>query len=360
MAIEGLNTLGKSPYSVPMHKKVLRICILSLLISSLPSNFHVANSVDILWNPGVSNDLGGTAVGLVPGAGIRNTGLLVYKSNPDELIMKIIMNDSFEDKPFTGKGRNMAMWIYWPKDYCWGNDVAKCDGLFTIGEPFNPSSYPTRKSTEHVLVYSHNKVSNLDVKPTSCKAPWWIDSTYIARDTWSFAVSITCLGIPKQFGWYAFSQINLGQKDVVSDFSSVQMITNPFHELAASAAAKVTQTPLEKLPNNSNAKQVCVVGTTEKGFNNEQCVDSRNWIYTICDVMPRADLQVFKNKKWTKVKTFQGVKNLNECPDGEEITGYHFYRFTGAQGSKYRIKTYGNKKYVSDAINLKITTRNVD
>jgi hypothetical protein len=172
-------------------------------------------------------------------------------------------------------------------------------------------------------------------------------------------VSITCLGIPKQFGWYAFSQIDIGQKDVVSDFSSVQIITYPFHELAASAAAKVNQTIPRAESNGAGYKQVCALGTTAKGFSNEQCVDSQNWIFTICDVMPKADLQVFKNKKWANLKTFKGVKNLGECPDDEEITDYYFYRFTGAQGSKYRIKTYGNKKYVSDAINLKITTKDV-
>ena len=216
-----------------MFQRILKVGLLSLVVSLLPSNFQVANSNEILWNPNTGNDLSGAGAGLVPGAGIRNTNLLVYKSNPDELIIRTIMNDSFEDKPFTGKGRNMGVWIYWPLDYCWSKDKANCEGLFIVGEPFNPSSYPSAKSSEYVFVAKHNKASNIDVKPTTCKAPWWIESTYKSRDTWAFAVSITCLGIPKEFGWYAYSEISIGQKDVVADFSKVQMITYPFHELAA-------------------------------------------------------------------------------------------------------------------------------
>jgi len=219
-----------------MLKKVLIVSLLSLVLSLLPASFQSANAIDELWQPGIANDLYGSDAGLVPGAGIRNTGLLVYKSNPDELIMKIIMNDSFEDKPFSGKGRNMAMWIYWTKDYCWSEGKANCEGLFTVGEPFNPSSYPSIKSSEYVIIQQHEKAGNVNVKPTSCKAPWWIESTYRSRDTWSFALSITCLKIPKEFGWYAFSQIDIGQKNVVSSFTQVQTISYPFWELAAQTA----------------------------------------------------------------------------------------------------------------------------
>jgi hypothetical protein len=223
-----------------MFQKILKVTLVSLVVSLLPSSFQSVNAVEILWNPGISNDLSSAGPGLVPGAGIRNTGLLVYKSNPDELIMKIIMSESFEDKPFTGKGRNMAMWIYWPKDYCWSKDTANCEGLFTVSYPINPATYPSSKSSEYVFVEQHDKASNVNKKVSTCKAPWWIDSTNKSRDTWSFAVSITCLGIPKQFGWYAYSSIDLGQKDIVTDFTSVQTISYPFHELAAKAYKKPT------------------------------------------------------------------------------------------------------------------------
>jgi ligand-binding SRPBCC domain-containing protein len=175
-------------------------------------------------------------------AEIRNTGLLVYKDNPDLLIMKIIMDESFEDRPFSDKGRNMAMWIYWPKNYCWSKDEKNCAGLFTISIPNSPARYPTARTSEHVFAYSHDKESNVNKKVTACKAPWWIENTYKSRDTWAFALSITCLGIPKNFGWYAYSSIDLGQSDVVTNFTSVQSISYPFHELAKPAYASVTST----------------------------------------------------------------------------------------------------------------------
>ena len=76
-----------------MFKNLVRGLILSLVLSIIPSNFQVANSTEILWNPGLGNDFY-TPENLVPGAKIRNTGVLIYKSNPDELIMKVVMDDS--------------------------------------------------------------------------------------------------------------------------------------------------------------------------------------------------------------------------------------------------------------------------
>ena len=339
-----------------MFKKVLSVSICSLIVSLLPSNIHVANSTEILWNPGVGNDLWSAGAGLIPGAGIRNTGLLVNKSNPDELIMKIIMSDSFEDRPFSGKGRNMAMWIYWPKNYCWSEGTANCEGLFTVGEPFNPSSYPSAKSSEYVFVQKHEKASNVNVKATACKAPWWIESTYRSRDTWAFAVSITCLGIPKEFGWYAYSQIDIGQKDVVTDFTQVQTITYPFHDLAASAAAKNKDSTLSAQSN----KQVCVLATTGKGYDEvvdfeEQCSDSNSqWEFSYCDSHTKSDLEVFKNKKWVKVKTVKSTKGY--CDDPSLSNSFtHKSPLIG----RYRIKSYGNNKFTTAYLNLKIYKKDI-
>ena len=326
------------------------------VLSVLPSNFQVANSTEILWNPGVGNDLFGAGAGLVPGAGIRNTGLLVNKSNPDELIMKIIMSDSFEDKPFTGKGRNMAMWIYWPKNYCWSKDTANCEGLFTVGEPSSPFSYPSAKSSEYVFVQKHEKASNVNRTATTCKAPWWIESTYKSRDTYAFAVSITCLGIPKEFGWYAFSEIDIGQKDIVADFTAVQTITYPFHELAASAAAKNKDSTLS----TQSKKQICVLATTGKGYDSvgdfdEQCSESGiQWEFIYCDVHTKADLEVFQNKKWKKVKTIKGGKGYCDDP---ALT--NTFTFNSPLLGKHRIKNYGNKKFTTSYIDLKIYRKDI-
>jgi hypothetical protein len=335
-----------------MFQNKLRVILILLVVSLLPSSFQSANAGDILWNPGIGNDLFGAGSGLVPGAGIRNTGLLVNKSNPDELIMKIIMSESFEDMPFSGKGRNMAMWIYWPRNYCWGKDTANCEGLFTVGVPFNPSSYPSAKSSEYVFVQKHEKASNVNVTATKCKAPWWIDSTYKSRDTWAFAVSITCLGIPKEFGWYAFSQINIGQKDVVSDFTQVQTISYPFWDLAASAAAKNTESNSLATDNT----QICVSGTVGTGTNQQtleaQCTENSSWEFSYCNSSPLADLQVYRSKTWRKIKTVKGIKDNTTC---EDSTRPYLFNFTNTSlTEKFRIKNYGNKKYKDSYMNLEI------
>jgi hypothetical protein len=339
-----------------MFQRVLKVSLLSLVVSLLPSNFQVANSNEILWNPNTGNDLSGASAGLVPGAGIRNTNLLVYKSNPDELIIRTTMNDSFEDKPFTGKGRNMGLWIYWPLDYCWSKDKANCEGLFIVGEPFNPSSYPSAKSSEYVFVAKHDKAANIDVKPTTCKAPWWIESINKSRDTWSIAVSITCLGIPKEFGWYAYSEISIGQKDVVADFTKVQMITYPFHELAASAAAKNKESILPA----QSKKQICVLAKTGKGYDEvidfeEQCSDSNSqWEFTYCDSHTRSDLEIFQNKKWKRVKTVKATKEY--CDDPNLSNSFtHKSPLIG----KYRIKSYGNSKFTTAYLNLEIYRKDI-
>jgi hypothetical protein len=331
-----------------MKFKIALILSVALVLNLSPANIHSAKAVDILWEPGVGGDLGGEAPGLVPGAGIRTTGLLVNKSNPDELIMKIVMRDSFENRPFSAKGRNLGMWIYWPRNYCWSEKT--CDGLLTVAVPSNPASYPSTKSDQFVYVASHDKGSNVNKKVTECKAPWWIENTYGARDTWAFAVSITCLGIPKDFGWYAYSSIDIGQKDIVWDFTSVQTITYPFHELAAGAAAKNKDSTL---PAQSN-KQICVVATTGKGYDEaldfeEQCSDSKSqWELSFCDSHTKSDLEVFKNKKWIKVKSV--MSTVGSCDDP---TLPNSFTHKGPLLGKYRIKNYGNNKFTTSYLNLK-------
>jgi hypothetical protein len=220
-----------------MFQKMSNVVILSVIMSLLSSNFQTANANEILWNPSLSGSWDKPA-DLVPGAEIRNQGVKVYKSNPDEMILQIQMAQGFEDRPFSGKGRDIAMWLYWPNDFCWTKEDANCEGLFTISAPDMPASYPSIKSSEYVFVIRHNKASNVDRKITECKAPWWIDSTFNYRDTLNFAVSITCVGLPKSFSTYAYSSIDIGQSKPATQFSPYNNISYPFHELAARAYKK--------------------------------------------------------------------------------------------------------------------------
>jgi hypothetical protein len=106
-----------------------------------------------------------------------------------------------------------------------------------------------------------------------------------------------------------------------------------------------------------NSKQVCVLATGAAGFTAEECSDLTTWTFGFCDTMPMADLQILRNKKWVKVKTSKGEINKEKCPDSEESSNWFNYRFTGNPGSKYRIKNYGDKRYATGYINLKITVK---
>lgn len=322
--------------------------IFTILVISFSLLISQSYAVDILWNPGVSNDLAGGSSNLVPGAKIRNTGLLINKDNPDVLIMKIIMNDSFEEKPFSSKGRNMAMWIYWPKDYCWSENQKNCDGLFTVSIPSNPRTYPTSLSSEYILIDSHNKGSNIDKKETNCKAYWWIESSFKSRDTWAFALSITCLGMPKTFGWYAYSSIDLGQSDTATDFTQVQTISYPFHDLAKGAVLKSSKF----FVSNSQSGN-CVIGITGAGYKTKeefeaQCSDSKLWVFEYCSEHPRADLEISRKKKWTKIETRKGVKGNCESEEAP-----FEYKFSWSSKGKYRVKNYGNSDFMTSYINLR-------
>lgn len=107
----------------------------------------------------------------------------------------------------------------------------------------------------------------------------------------------------------------------------------------------------------SNSKQVCVLASGASGFTAEECSDSTTWTFGFCDSMPIADLQILRGKKWVKVKTSKGEINKEKCPDSEKSSNYLNYRFTGNPQSKYRIKTYGDKRYATGYINLKITVK---
>ena len=325
------------------------VASISILIFFACSSTYGSSASEILWNPGISNSLADKPSNLVPGAAIRNTGLLVNRANPDELIMKIVMNDGFEQKPFSSGNRNMAMWIYWPKNYCWSENQKNCDGLFTVRIPNNPTSYPYQKSNQFVYVNQHQRASNVDVKQTECKAFWWIESTFITNDTWAFALSITCLGIPKEFGWYAYSQINLGQENVATDFTQVQTISYPFHDLAAKAYKEKST----NIKGESKNVITCVVATTAKGYDqkidfDEQCTESSKWELTYCAAHPKAELQIFQSGKWRKLKIFKGKEDA--CIDSEES-----FEFTvsGTFNGKHRIRNFGNSKYETSFLDLR-------
>ena len=112
-------------------------------------------------------------------------------------------------------------------------------------------------------------------------------------------------------------------------------------------------------PDSTEKKnQVCVTASTKAGdYADEQCIEGNKWAFQFCESNPKSDLQILRNKKWVKLRTISGVKNIEECPDDDKVTGYHFFKLNGTVLGKHRIKTYGNKN-LTGYIDLDISRRN--
>ena len=71
-------------------------------------------------------------------------------------------------------------------------------------------------------------------------------------------------------------------------------------------------------------------------------------------MQPRAELQIFKNKKWQKVKQSKGVKG-----EGCETDNLYEFTFSTPLLAQYRIKNYGNSKLLNAYLNLKIYRKDI-
>jgi len=331
-------------------KKIKNVASLLIVSVSLILNPITANAESLLWESPLSG-VSTAPLDIPKSATLRGLGTSIYQSNPDELIFKIVMAGSLEEKPFQSSSRDLTVWIYWPFTGCWSADKNNCAGLFTLSAPTYSSIYPTTKSTQHIFAMSHDKASNINVKATSCKIPWWISSSYYERDTVNFAVSITCLGIPKDFGFYGYSGITSnGSK--INSFTDFQTTTNPFHNLAAGYANQVEL--------DINQPLICVSGAVGTGTSKvtleEQCTENSSWEFSYCNSSPLADLQVYRSKTWRKIQTVKGIKDDTTC---EDLSRPYIFNFTNSSlTEKFRIKNYGNKKFKDSYMNLNIKQGN--
>lgn len=325
-----------------MLNKSIGVALLALLINCLPQVSQVATADTLLWESPLSGV--STAPLEIPrNATLRGVGTSIYQSNPDQLIFKIIMAGSLEG-PRLESSRDLTVWIYWPFTGCWDKDKPRCDGLFTLSARTS-SIYQTTKSKEFIYAVSHDKGSNINTKRTDCQVPWWISSSYYERDTVNFSVSITCLKIPKDFGFYGYSGLESNGQQI-NTFTDFQTTTNPFHNLASIASQMNPQI---------SQPSICVTGYigsgTNRTFLSENCVENSSWEFSYCDAVPLADLQVFKGKTWRKLQTLKGIKDDTQC----DLSTPYFYNFTHSSlTEKFRIKTYGNKKYKTSFISLSI------
>ena len=327
----------------------IQVVAVSLIASvSLILNPITANADSLLWESPLSG-VSTAPLDIPKSATLRGLKTSIYQSNPDELIFQIIMAGSLEDKSSVLASRDLTVWIYWPYTGCWSEDKKNCAGLFTLTAPTYSSTYPTAKSTQYIYAMSHDKQSNINRKATNCKVPWWISNSYYERDTVNFAVSITCLGIPKDFGFYGYSGIDSnGSK--INSFTDFQTTTNPFHNLAARHAQQAE--PEVSQPS------ICVSGTVGTGANKitleEQCTENSSWEFSYCNSSPLADLQVYRSKTWRKIQTVKGIKDDTTC---EDLSRPYIFNFTNSSlTEKFRIKNYGNKKYKDSYMNLNIVS----
>jgi hypothetical protein len=331
-------------------KKIKNVASLLIVSVSLILNPITANAESLLWESPLSG-VSTAPLDIPKSATLRGLGTSIYQSNPDELIFKIVMAGTLEEKPFQSSSRDLTVWIYWPFTGCWSADKNNCAGLFTLSAPTYSSIYPTTKSTQHIFAMSHDKASNINVKATSCKIPWWISNSYYERDTVNFAVSITCLGIPKDFGFYGYSGITSnGSK--INSFTDFQTTTNPFHNLAAGYANQVEL--------DINQPLICVSGAVGTGTSKvtleEQCTENSSWEFSYCNSSPLADLQVYRSKTWRKIQTVKGIKDDTTC---EDLSRPYIFNFTNSSlTEKFRIKNYGNKKFKDSYMNLNIKQGN--
>jgi hypothetical protein len=109
---------------------------------------------------------------------------------------------------------------------------------------------------------------------------------------------------------------------------------------------------------NQNTTQVCVTGISGSGFEEkftlaEQCTESKTWEFTFCDTShPKVDLQVKQKGKWRTVKTFKARRDKS-CNEGKG----NYFTLTNSTTVSSRAKLYGNNKFVTSYINLKITSK---
>ena len=334
-------------------RKIKAVAVLLIASVLLTLNPVTASADSLLWESplsGVSTE----PLDIPKSATLRGLKTSIYQSNPDELIFQIIMAGSLEDKPSALASRDLTVWIFWPYLGCWSENNKNCAGLFTLSVPTYSSIYPRAKSTQHIYAMSHDKQGNTNLKATNCKVPWWISNSYYERDTVNFAVSITCLDMPKDFGFYGYSGITSNGSQINS-FTDFQTTTNPFHNLAARHVQQVEP--------ELSQQSICVSGTIGTGASKitleEQCAensayDETYWEFSYCNSSPLADLQVYRSKTWRKIQTVKGIKDDTTC---EDLSRPYIFNFTNSSlTEKFRIKNYGNKKYKDSYMNLNIVS----
>jgi hypothetical protein len=331
-----------------MFQKVFKVILLSLIISLLPSNIYSATAAEDFLLRVDTNQ--GTSYGssqAVPNiAKLKQMRFRTLASNPDNLIVQVVLANPLNNpNEILDSKWNIGTWIYGPSLYCLNDDT--CSFILIVRPNYN----------QQARIQIFKKADDKDSVISDCPATYSVGKTENNDSVISYNLSITCLNIKSTFASYTFSGYDIGFTDIPYQYTVPSYVINDdYYELAKQSYDKNggKQGLSKSTPSTEGDKEICVAGTDAKGYSDEQCTTGNTWAFQFCDLAPKSDLQVLRNKKWTKVSTIKGVRDLDECPDDDKYSGYYFYKTKGAFIGKHRLKTYGNKKYATKYINLEV------
>jgi hypothetical protein len=279
-------------------------------------------------------------------AKLKQMRFRIPTSNPDNVTVQVVLANPLENpNSILDSKWNFGTWIYGPSLYCLNNNT--CSFILIVRPNYN------QKAQVRILKTAEDK----EVIYSDCPATYSVGKNENNDSVISYNLSITCLNIKATFASYTFSGYDFGFTDIPYQYTTPSYVINSdYYELAKQSYDKNggKQGLSKSLPSTEGDKEICVTGTDGKDYSDEQCTTGNTWAFQFCDLAPKSDLQILRNKKWTKLSTIRGVRDLDECPDDDKYSGYYFYKTKGALISKHRVKTYGNKKYATKYINLEV------
>lgn len=271
-------------------------------------------------------------------------------SNPDNLKVQVVLANPLQNpNSILDSKWNLGTWIYGPSLYCLNDNT--CSFILIVRPNYN----------QQARIQILKKADDKDNVTSDCPATYSVEKNENNDSVISYNLSITCLNIKATFASYTFSGYDIGFTNVPYQYTVPSYVTNnDYFELAKQSYDKNggKQGLSKNAPttgSTSGGKPVCVSASSGAGYSekftlDEQCSDSNEWEFTYCDVHPKAELQVFKNKKWQKVKIVNGVSG-GACEDVDQP--YEYIQSSPLIG-KYRVKHYGAKKFSTTYLNLKI------
>ena len=283
-------------------------------------------------------------------AKLKQMRFRIPTSNPDNVTVQVVLANPLENpNSILDSKWNFGTWIYGPSLYCLNDNT--CSFILIVRPNYN----------QQARIQIFKKADDKDYVNSDCPATYSVGKNENNDSVISYNLSITCLNIKATFASYTFSGYDIGFTDIPYQYTVPSYVINTdYYELAKQSYDKNggKQGLSKTAPttgSTAGTKQVCVSASSGTGYSekftlDEQCSDSNQWEFTYCDVHPKAELQVFKNKRWQKVKIINGVSE-GACEDVDQP--YEYIQSSPLIG-KYRVKHYGDKKFSTAYLNLKI------